>query len=449
MRAPVRFLIGVCGAIAVGALPAGCDWREFDTLQNQTPVLAIDPPSGFPSSNDFGSVVVPVAPPADGSVAAWFLASATEMTGLGLVKIDATGGASAQTLSGSAVDDLDGNPVTAMAEIPGTGTALLGAPTFDSLLTVDLASQTVSQFIPMSPLTQSDSLLGVGVAAGKLTGAAMPDLVVASSSLVHVFVDGSTADIVPGAADLAACPITLSTGLPNHDRQNRALVVGNLLASGPAIAIGTPAAAAAGSVSLFTATATAVICAGVLTAPALGTLAPSGTPNSGFGQTLAIGDVDGDGVPDLLVGAPPYAVYMYKGPVAPSAAPTATIAAPSGSANFGASLAALNSDGKPGDEALIGDPGATVNGQTDAGNATLYTYGGTGTGGTGTKVFTALAPVLTDHNAGTGEAYGSAVGALSFCAVAPCSAPPSLPLVGAPAKVFTYFTLGPTDPRTK
>lgn len=449
MRAPVRFLIGVCGAIAVGALPAGCDWREFDNLQNEAPVLSVDAPSGFPSSNDFGSVVVSVAPPADGSVAAWFLASATEMTGLALVKIDAAGGASAETLSGPAVDDLDGNPVTAMAEIPGTGTALLGAPTFENLLTVDLASQTVSQFIPMSPLTQSDPLLGVGVAAGKLTGAAMPDLVVASSSLVHVFVNGLTADIAPGAADLAACPITLSTGLPNHDRQNRALVVGNLLASGPAIAIGTPAAAAPGSVSLFTATATAVTCAGVLTAPALGTLAPSGTPNSGFGQTLAIGDLDGDGLTDLLVGAPPYAVYMYKGPIAPSAAPTATTAAPPGSANFGASLAALNSDGKPGDEALIGDPGATVAGQTDAGNATLYTYGGTGTGGTGTKMFTALAPVLTDHSASTGEAYGSAVGALPFCAVAPCAAPQSLPLVGAPAKVFTYFTLGPTDPRTK
>jgi hypothetical protein len=293
-------------------------------------------------------------------------------------------------------------------------------------------SQTVSQFIPSSPLTASDPLLGVGVAAGNLTGGAAPDLVAASSSLLHVFVDGSTTDIAPGAGDLASCPITLSGQLSNHDHANRALVVGNLLASGPAIAIGTPGAGAPGSVSLFTATTSAVSCAGVLTAPA--------ATDNGFGQTLAIGDFDGDGVPDLLVGAPPSRVYLYKGPVAPGAAPTATIPAPPGSAAFGAALAAGNIDGVLGDEALIGDPGATLNGQTDAGNVTIYT---------GPKLATMVktTPVLSDHDPSAGEAYGSAVGALPFCAAAPCAAPPGLPVVGAPAKAFVYFTLGATDPR--
>ena len=65
---------------------------------------------------------------------------------------------------------------------------------------------------------------------------------------------------------------------------------------------------------------------------------------------------------DLLVGAPPSHVYLYKGPVAPGAGPTATIAAPLGSAAFGAALAAGNVDGVPGDEALVGDPGATLDG---------------------------------------------------------------------------------------
>ena len=298
---------------------------------------------------------------------------------------------------------------------------------------MDLVSQTVSQFIPSSSLTAYDPLLGIGVAAGNLTGGAAPDLVVASSSLVHVFVDGSTTDIAPGAGDLTSCPITLSAELSNHDRANRALVVGDLLASGPAIAIGTPGAAVPGSVSLFTATTGAVTCAGVLAAPA--------ATDSGFGQTLAIGDFDGDGVADLLIGAPPSRVYLYQGPVAPGAAPTATIPAPLGSAAFGAALAAGNVDGLLGDEALIGDPGATLNDQTGAGNVTLYT---------GPKLATMVTrtPVLADHDTSAGEAYGSAVRALPFCDSTPCAAsPPHLPLVGAPAKAFVYFELGQFDPR--
>ena len=206
------------------------------------------------------------------------------------------------------------------------------------------------------------------MAAGNLAGGATPDLIVASTTSLHVFVDGSTADIAPGAGDLAACPIALATALPNSDRRTRALVVGNLLASGPAIAIGTPGPEVPGSVSFFTATATAVTCAGVLAAPA--------TTDFGFGQTLALGDFDGDGVQDLLVGAPPAHVYFYKGPIAPSAAPTATIAAPAGSANFGAALAAANLDGTPGGPGADRRSRRPLNAQTGVGNATLYTYAG-------------------------------------------------------------------------
>ena len=142
------------------------------------------------------------------------------------------------------------------------------------------------------------------------------------------------------------------------------------------------------------------------------------------------------------MGAPPHAVYLYKGPLTlPGAMLTTTIVPPDGSAEFGSALAAMNIDGMKGDEALIGDPGATVNNQTGAGSVTIYT---------GPKLATMLTPtaVLTDHDLSAGEAYGASVGALPFCATAPCAAPPRLPLVGAPAHAFIYFTLGPTDPRT-
>ena len=440
MRGSAKFLLGACAA---GLLATGCDWRDFDTLQNQAPVLRIDPPSGFPSAGDFGNVILPVAPPMDGSTAAWFLASGTESLGLALVKVDASGGSSAQTLSGQAIDDLNGDPVTAMAEIPGTsGTALLGAPTAGKLLTLEMETATVTPFVPASTASSSEELFGNGVAAGNLTGGAAADLVVASDTSIHVFIGGSTTGISPGPADLGACPIALVGNVSTHDLQTRAVVIGNLL-GGPVIAIGTPGAGVQGTVSFFIVAGGVVSCAGVLSAPTLTT--PPATMNSGFGAALAIGDFDGDGVSDLLVGAPPYAVYLYKGPLTlPGSAPTATILPPQGNANFGYALAAMVLDGKLGDpaQALVGDPGATVDGQTDAGNVTIYT-------GPTLAMMAAPTPVLTDHESAAGEGYGTAIAVLPFCAVAPCTTDTLLPLVGASSRIFTYFKLGSVDPRTK
>jgi hypothetical protein len=431
MRARAAVGLAFAATAGAGLGAAGCDWRAFDTLQGETPVLSVGAPSGYPVSSDFGSVLLPLTPPADGSVAARFLGAGSVQTGLAIVNLDVAGQPSGQTVTGSALDDLNDVPVTAMAEVPGMGEALLGAPSVDggSLLALNLTSLAVSAF-----QVSSEPQFGVGVAAGNLGGAAAPDFVALSGTAIHVFIDGSSSTDL-SASDSPACPIALLEALPSADRINRAVVIGALTGSGTQIAVGTPEVSAGGTVSFFTVDATAgtVTCAQLLSAPL--------ATDTRFGQALAIGDFDNDGISDLLVGAPPNHAYLYRGPIAAGAAPTATIPATTTGGNFGAALATLSLDGTPGDEALIGDSAATVGGQMQAGDVLIFS---------GATLGKKLDPVLADRDPGGGEAYGSALGALPFCATTPCAVkPPRLPLVGTASQIFTYFTLGPSDPRKK
>lgn len=428
MRAAVWFSVVAMGA---GVAGSGCDWRDFDNIQAGAPVLRAGPPTGYSAPNDFGRVILPLTPPADGSAAARFLGSAIGQTGLALVDITATGQGSNTNITGLALDNLLGDPITAMAEVPGAGEALLGIPIADggTLLTVNLTSLMVTPFA-----VSGEPLFGMGVAAGSLSGPGAKDLVTVSSTAIHVYVNGASTSIA--ASSSTACPIAIATTLPSLELVNRAVVIGAFM-GGTAlqVAVGTPVSSGGGSVSFFSVDATAVGCVQLLSAPA--------ATDSRFGQALAIGDFDNDGVPDLLVGAPPTRAYLYRGPIAAGAAPTATITDSSGGGDFGAAVAALNLDGKPGDEALIGDPNATVGGQAQAGNVSIYT---------GPALATKLTTVLADHDPSGGEVYGSAVAALPFCATMPCpTAPPRLALVGAASQIFTYFNpgLGAADPRTK
>jgi hypothetical protein len=420
----------VVALLGAGLAAGGCDWREFDNLKADTPVLRLGAPAGFVAPDDFGGVILPTAPPADGSAAARFLGASITSTGLAIVTLDAAGHATSQALTNPALDALAGSPLTAMAEVPGAGEALLGAPSLvgGSLITLNLST------LVMTPVVSSaEPQFGVGVAAGSLVGLADKDFVVTSGSTLHAYLGNASTDL--SIADSPACPLALSTSLPSRERINRAVVIGALMATGVEIAVGTPVVSGGGSVSLFTvdATGTRLTCALLLTAPA--------TTDARFGQALAIGDFDGDGISDLLVGAPPNRTYLYRGPITAGAAPAATITDSASGGDFGAALAALDLDGKPGDEALVSDANATVGGKVDAGNVLIYS---------GPLLATQLTTVLADHAPGTGEAYGSSVGALPFCATAPCTGKlPRLPLVGATSAVFTYFTLGATDPRGK
>jgi hypothetical protein len=212
---------------------------------------------------------------------------------------------------------------------------------------------------------------------------------------------------------------------------SRPVAIGHWVGAGtePQIAVGTAAAGAGkGSVSFFSVSATAITCLQTVTGA-----------ETQFGYALAAGDFNGDGATDLVVGAPPKNAYVYLGPLAAS---PAAVSLPSDATafRFGNAVAAVNVDGKTGDEAVVSDPNATVKGVELAGTAHVFSFTGA----------TPMKSSLADHDPQGGASYGVTVNALAFC---PTACAPSnlrrLVVVGAAAEIFTYFKLGAgdTDPR--
>ena len=453
MRARVGAAVSpalVVGALALALVDAGCDWRQFDDLKRQTPVVAVGAPSNYPAGDDFGPILLPLAPPADGSAAGRFIGTATYKTSVGVISFDAAGNPSGVGITNDALNLLAQGPVTAIAPLPGDKQVLLGAPAtaVGDVLVMDVdppyQTKTFQEL--------AEGQYGVGIAAGNIAGGAAPEVVVMSSATMHVYADV----VLPatgteftrtsaGAAD--PCPIEFTSALPPRDRNNRAVIIDQLLASGTQIAVGTPTASGPGHVSIFNFDATnGVTCAAALTGP-----------EARFGVAMTLVDTNGDGTKDsLLVGAPPTHAYLFTLPLANGQAPaqTATEMMPGG--DFGGAVAAFDIDGKPGDEMFVGDPDAKVGGSTTAGRVSIYK---------GASMAMLSSPTVPNplalHEPKTGDGYGSGVAGLPFCpgsgvdagssgtsgaGVAPCT---TLPLVGSLSKAYTYFTLKKPDPRVK
>jgi hypothetical protein len=415
-------------ALAAALFATACDWRDFDHLQSQTPVLAIAASTGF-ASDDFGRVVLPLSHRAGDAPGARFIVSATAGPRLAFIDLDEKGQASGQTFTSPAFDPTP--PLTALAEVPGTNQVLLGAPTgaTGTVYLMTLGAQTDVSIFDAQPFTDR---FGLGVAAGALAGGAAADFVVASGDSLTVYLDGDAQMRVP--ADPGTCPFVLSGGLSPRDQLRRPVLVAPLMGD-PAtsqIVVGTPTLNDQGSVSVFTVDATS----GVATCA----FSYTGTDHR-FGAALAIGDFNADHVPDLLVGAPAGHAFWIAGPLS-ATSPLLPVALTSGSAELGAAVAAVDVDGKAGDEALVGDEDASVGSTMLAGDVQVAA---------GSTLGTSLAPVHRQSPSG-GDSFGLDVEALPFCASG-CGTPSAvvrnLALIGSGSHAFTFFTLaaGGTDPR--
>jgi hypothetical protein len=426
----------------ISALAAGCDWRDFDELKKHTPVLTVGPDSDFPIKGDYGSFVLPLSSPAQGASGGRFLVSAASTAAIGVVDIDAQGQASNRSVTSRVFGTTNPLlPITAMAEVPGTRDVLLGAPLAAGTGSVYVFTLNASNDVKLLDSPADEDHFGLGVGAGALAGGPEPDYVVVSQFQVNVYLDGDATKRVVSPPPPSDCPLEISGAVAMRARLNRAVVVAPLEGAGaPQVIVGTPAKGGSGAVSVFRVDPTTgmATCAYAYR-----------SVEERFGQALATGDFDGDKVPDLLVGAPPGKAYWIRGPLTmTSPLLPVKLTASVDSEHLGSSVGAANLDGQPGDEALVGDPGAKIGDDVNAGEVQIVT----GTMPSGGMVLDEQLHLLRRHDPNATDGFGAQARALPFC-TASCgtgtATVQNLVLVGAVAQTYTYFLLlpGDKDPR--
>lgn len=239
--------------------------------------------------------------------------------------------------------------------------------------------------------TNPDGSFGFGLASGDVTGDGIADVVAGSvltsvggrnaAGVVHVFFGGASPHTSPDLTLQAPSPEggarfgwSIAIGDVNGDGQ-KDIVVGALFANG-----GTDNGT--GAVYVF-------FGGSLLDAQADATLQVSGlNPLAHFGWSLAAGDVTGDGIDDVVVGAENVRVggrrqagevFLFAGSRSFSGTLTASFLspAPQEGGAFGHSVAVGNLNGDPFADIIVGAPNEDAGSTEDAGRTYVFLGGAT------------------------------------------------------------------------
>ncbi len=440
---------GFVGLASAAFAGGACDWRQLDKAVENAPVRSVTEPDGF-SGGSFGRVLLALTPPAGNpKVTARLLVAAPAGPSVSLLDYDAKGRVTLHSASTAQLADLTQGIKSAVEISPGK--LLLGVPkdgntatavpgrVFYLNITDDAARgpQFEAVKLPMDIGGDARRNMGLGVATGSISGAAdKPDLVVVSEDDLILLEDGDK-------------PFSAKCGnlkLPGALADSfRAIVVGDFLQGpgneGEEIALGMPQESKPGSVLIVSKAKGTLDCPVVITAPG------GATGAAGFGTSLAVADLDGDGLKDdLVVGAPGERAYAYLGPLTGVLPPMASFQIPELSAGaatgaFGTRVGVVDIDAAAGPEVLVGAPGLSVAGHASAGEVFAFKPDG---------AFVAkVAQNDPEDTAGFGYSIVQLKFAAPACAGGAAAAERPLLVVGSSREIFTYFKLpvGPADPR--